>query len=134
MKKYYKSYKISVSHFIDVQTTLFFVVLNIGQKKKCAGNFLYYFIQHKSGAKAHVLIGLDAAETMILMKIKIALAHWKSLRTKNSNHYFMKTYVVRRQFNLQNHFKLNTQQFRHVTLHWEWFKNKDIAYLTSLNQ
>ena len=42
----------------------------------------------------HTEIGLDASKIMILMfKLKGTLVHWKSLKTKNWRHYFMKTQV-----------------------------------------
>ncbi|XP_020295170.1 uncharacterized protein LOC109860481 [Pseudomyrmex gracilis] len=46
--------------------------------------------------KQHAEIGLDASKIIILMlKIKNALAHRKSLKTKNWRHYFTKTHVRR---------------------------------------
>ena len=67
------------------------------------GNFLHYFIQKKYAAEAHKVgetygdhaeISLDASKVMVLLlKIKNALAHRKSLKMKNWRHYFMKTHV-----------------------------------------
>ena len=135
IRKYYKQAWNSVNIILLKWTTLFFMALNRSnfkpKKVYLWGILLHNFIQKKSAAEAlrmlvetygdHALSEITCKDwfrclkndNFFMFKIKNSLVHWKSLKTENWRHYFMKTHF-RQKLNLENHEELITQRFWNV--------------------